>query len=79
MILLDHLNNIELTNYFKYQPTFNGVSSRTNLSRIKDGTYFINLDDKDGKEMHWVPFFIDRNTDLYFDSFVIEDISQEVF
>ena len=79
MILLDHLHNIELTNYFKYQPIFNGVSCRTNLSRIKDGTSFISLDDKNGKEMHWVSFFIDRNTDLYFDSFVVADIPQEVF
>ena len=43
-----------------------------------DGAYVINLDDKQSKETHWVSLFIDRNTAVYFDSFGIEYISQEV-
>ena len=39
-------SNIEVTNYFKYEPRFNGVSSRNNLPRIKDGAYVINLIDR---------------------------------
>ena len=34
---LHPLNNIEITNYFNYEPRFNGVYSRNNLPRIKDG------------------------------------------
>ena len=45
--------------------------SRNNLSRIKDGVYFINLDDKKSKRTHWVSLFIDRNTAVHFDYFVI--------
>ena len=53
-------------------------SSKHNLSTIKDGAYVINCDDKKGEGTHWVPLFIDRNTVLYFDSFRIEYIPQEV-
>ena len=40
--------------------------------------YGRNLDDKNSKETHWVSLFVDRNTVIYFDSFEIECISQEV-
>ena len=33
-----------------------------------------NLLDKESKETHWVSLFIDRNTEMYFDSFGIEYI-----
>ena len=38
----------------------------------------INADDKNSKETHWVSFFIDKNTDVYLDTFGIEYIPQEV-
>ena len=78
MVPLHHLNNIEITNLFRYEPRFNSVFSRNNLPRIKDGTYFINLDDKNSKRAHWVLLFIDRNTAIYFHSFGIGHIPQEV-
>ena len=43
------INNIEITNYFNYEPRFNGEFSRNNLHRIKDGAYVVNLDDKNSK------------------------------
>ena len=48
------------------------------LPRLKDGTYVINLDDKKTKGTHWVPLFIDKNPTIYFDSFGIDYIPQEV-
>ena len=69
---------MEITHYFDYEPRFNGVFSRNNLLRMKDGKYVINLDDKNSKGTHWVSLFIDRNTALYFDSFGIKYIPQEV-
>ena len=78
MVLLHPLSNIEITNYFNYEPRFNGVFSRNNLPRIKDGAYVINLDDKNSKGTHWVSLFINKNTAVYFDSFEIEYIPQEV-
>ena len=71
-------SNIETTKYFNYEPKFNGDFSRDNLPRIKHGVYVINLDDKHPKVTHWVSLFIDRNTAVYFDSFVIEYIPQKV-
>ena len=44
------LSNIKITNYFNYKPRFNGAISRNNLTRIKDGMYVINLDDKKVKK-----------------------------
>ena len=52
--------------------------SRNGLPRIKDRVYVINLHDKKGKATHWISLFIDRNTVVYFDSFGIEYIPQEV-
>ena len=40
--------------------------------------YVINLHDKNSKETHWVSIFIDKNIAVYFDSFGIEYIPQEV-
>ena len=72
------MNNVEITNYFKYEPRFNGAFPGNNLPRIKDGVYVRNLDDKNSKETHWVSLFLDRKKVVYFDSFGIEYISQEV-
>ena len=72
------MNNVEITNYFKYEVRINGVFSRNNLSRIKDGAYVINLDDRNSKGTHWVSLFIDKNIAIYFDFFGIEYIPQEV-
>ena len=38
----------------------------------------INLDDKSSKRTHWLSLFINRNLVIYFDSFGIEYIPQEV-
>ena len=38
----------------------------------------INLGDKQSKVTHWVSIFIERNKAMYFDSFGIEYILQEV-
>ena len=72
------LNNIEITYYFKYEPRCNGVFSTNNLPRIKDGAYVINLDDKNSKGTHWISLFINKNTAVYFYSFEIEYIPQEI-
>ena len=78
LVPLHLLNNMEITNYFNDEPTFNGVFSRNNLPRTKDGAYVINLDDKNSNGIHWVSLFIDRNTTGFFDSFGIQYIPQGV-
>ena len=37
------LTNSEIQKYHQNEPKFNGVYSRNNLSKIKDGTYIMNL------------------------------------
>ena len=58
------LNNIKITNYFKYERRYNCVFSSKKLPGIKDGSYTINLDNKNSKPTithsnHWVLSFID--------------------
>ena len=36
--------NFEIQKYYQNEPKFNGVYSRNNLPKIKDGAYVINLD-----------------------------------
>ena len=38
---------------------------KNNLPRMKEGAYFIDLDDKKIKGTYWVSLFIDRNTAVY--------------
>ena len=64
--------------YFVNNCRFNSVFSRGSLPRIKDRVYIINLNDKQSKEIHWASLFCDRNTAVYFDSFGIEYIPQDV-
>ena len=40
------LTNFEIKKYYENEPKFNGVYSRNNLSKIKDGSYIINLNNK---------------------------------
>ena len=38
------LTNFEIQKYYQNEPRFNGAYSLDNLTKIKDGTYIINLD-----------------------------------
>ena len=42
---LHPLNNFQIQKYYQNVPKFNGVFSRNNLPKIKDGAYVINLDE----------------------------------
>ena len=78
LVLLHPLSNIKIIHYFNYELRFNGVFSRNNLPRMKNGAYAINLDDKNSKRTYWVSLFVDKNIAAYFDSFGMEYILQEV-
>ena len=39
------LTNFEIQKYYQNESGFNGVYSRDNLPKIKDGAYAINLDE----------------------------------
>ena len=70
--------NIEISEYYKNEPRFNGVYSRNNLPKtIKKGAYVINLDEYENTGTHWVALFVKTNEAIYFDSFGIEHIPKE--
>ena len=61
------------------EPRFNGVYSRNNLpKKIKDEAYVIDLDEYAGVGTHWLALFCKRNEIVYFDSFRIEYIPEEI-
>ena len=71
------LTNFEIQKNYKNEIRFNGVFSRNNLpKKIKDGAYVINLDEYVGT--HWIALFCNKNTIIYFDSFGVEHIPQEI-
>ena len=70
---------MEINEYYKNEPRFNGVYSRNNLpNKIKKGAYVINLDEYENTGTHWVSLFVKTNEAIYFDSFGIEHIPKEI-
>ena len=79
MLPFHPLINIEISEYYKNEPRFNGVYSRNNLrNKIKKGAYVINLDEYENTGTHWVSLFVKTNEAIYFDSFGIEHIPKEI-
>ena len=73
------LTNIEINEYYKNEPRFNGVYSRNNSpNKIKKGAYVINLDEYENTGTHWVSLFVKPKYTVYFDSFGIEHIPKEI-
>ena len=72
------LTNFEIQKYYQKEPKFNGVYSRNNLPKIKDGAYVINLDEFKSIGTHWIALYVNANNIIYFDSFGVEHISKEI-
>ena len=73
------LTNFEIQSYYQNEPRFNGLFSRKNLPlKIKDGTYVINLDEYADVGTHWIALFCNRNEIVYFDSFDVEHVPEEI-
>ena len=57
--MLPHpLTNFEIQKYYQNEPKFNGVYSRSNSSKIKDGAYIINLDGHEPIGTHWIALYV---------------------
>ena len=69
---LHPLTNFERQKY-QNEPRVNGVYSRDNLSKIKDGAYVVNLDEYSDIGTHWVALY-----GTYFDYFGVEHIPKEI-
>ena len=69
---------MKIQKYYQIEPRFNGVFSRDNLQKIKDGAYIINLDEYSDIGTHWVALYVHNNDVTYFDSFGVEHIPKEI-
>ena len=79
LIPADPFTNVEIQKYYKNEPRFNGGFSRNNLhKKIEDGAYVINLDEYADVGTHWIASFCNRNEIVYFDSFGVEHIPEEI-
>ena len=63
------LTNLKIQNYYQKEPKINGVYSRNNLPKIKDGSYVINLDEYKSIGTDWVDLYFNDDNVTYFDSF----------
>ena len=73
------LTNFEIKRYYQNSPKFNGVFSRDNSTKkIKDGAYIINLDEYTDVGTHWIALFCKRSEIVYFDSFGVEHVPEEI-
>ena len=73
------LTNFEIQKYYQNEPKFNGVFSRNNLpKKIKDGAYVINLDEYADVGTHWIALFYNKYEIVFFNSFVVEHIFEEI-
>ena len=58
------LTNFEIQQYYQNEPIFNGVVSRNNLFKIKDGTYVINLGEFKSIVSYWTALYVNDNNKL---------------
>ena len=72
------LINFEIQKYYENEPKFNGVYSRNNLSKIKDGAYIIYLDEYESVGTHWIALYVNAENVTYFDSLGVEHIPKEI-
>ena len=71
--------DVTLDEYYQNESRFNGVYSRNNLpEKIKDGPYVIKLDEYADVGTQWIALVCNRREILYFDSFRIEQVREEL-
>ena len=71
--------NFEIQKYYENEQRFNGVFSRDNIpQKIKDGAYVINLDEYANVGTHRIALFCNRGEILYFDSFGVEHVTEQI-
>ena len=72
------LTNFEKQKYYQNKPKFDGFYPRNNVSKRKDGTYIINLDEYESLGTHWIALYVNAENVTYFDSFGVELIPKEI-
>ena len=68
----------EVQKYYQNEPKFNGVYSRNNLSKLRNGSYVINLDKFKPVVTQWIALYVNGINIIYFDSFGVENVLKEI-
>ena len=69
----------EIQNYYQNWARFNGIYSRNNLPKTKNGTYVINLDEYQSIGTHQIALYLVASNDAtYFDSSGFDHIPKEI-
>ena len=55
------LSNFETQKYYQNEPKFNGVYSRNNLTKTKNGVCVINLDEFKSIGTYWIALYVSDN------------------
>ena len=78
-LMLPHpLTNFEIQN-FQNEPRFNDIYSRNCLpKKIKHGAYVIKFDEYADVDTHWIALFCNRIEAVYFYSFGVEHVPEEI-
>ena len=71
--MLPHpLTKFEIQKYYQNEPKFNGIYSRNNLPKIKDGAYLINPDEFKSIGTNWTALYVNAENITYFHKFGVE-------
>ena len=70
--------NFQIEKYYQNEPKFDGICSRNNLTKIRDGTYIIDLDEYESIGTHWIALYVNAENVTYFDSVEVEHIPKEI-
>ena len=77
--MLPHLlTNFEIQKYYQNKPKFNGVYSRDNLPKVKDGTYVVNFDEYKSVGTQWIAVYVNGDNVTYFDNFGVQYIPKQI-
>ena len=78
------LTNFEIQKYCQSEPKFNGVYSRNNWAKLKDGKYVMNLDNYESVGIHGIALYVIGNNGsafcnaTYFNGLEVEYIPKEI-
>ena len=72
------LTNFELQKHYENEPKFNGIYSRNNLSKTKDGEYKTNLEEYESIGKPYIALYVNDDKVTYFNSFGVEHILKEI-
>ena len=71
------LTNFEIQKYYQNELKFNGVYSKNNFTKIKDGANIINLEEYESIGTHCIALYLNAESVIYFSSSRVEHIQKK--